>query len=166
VIASILIPIFIGFAAVMIDVYVLMDARDWGYRSAQQAAMAGVSQGREWGGLTTGSGCVGSISLNETTADESAVDFLEREMGLRGLTDYTYDVRVLPDPSGGSVADFPPRTVRLGDSRGAWSSAEPAVGVYLSFPTTLFLLPFFGMDVSQINVFAAAGVNQPSGACP
>ena len=166
VLASILIIIFIGLAAAMIDVYVLLDARNWGYRASQQAALAGVSQGREWGGLTTGTGCVGSLSLNETTAYDAAVDFVQREMDLRGLTTYTYDVRVLPDPSGGSVADFPLRTVRLGSGMGTWTSTEPAVGVYLSFPVTLFLIPVFGLDVSQIYVFAAGGVNQPTGACP
>jgi len=42
---------------------------------------------------------------------------------------------------------------------------EPAVGVYLSFPASTFLLSFVGRPTVQIEVFASAAVHQPVGAC-
>ena len=45
-----LIIIFLLFltATALIDVYHLLEARNWGYQVAQQAALAGVSNGRDW----------------------------------------------------------------------------------------------------------------------
>ena len=158
--------LFIGLAGALIDVYVLLEARNWGYQAAQQAALAGISRGRDWSGITSDRGCLEPMTLNEGTARSEAESLLQKEMNLRGISDYDYDVRVLPDAVGGSVSGFPPQTVRLGEGRGAWSASEPSVGVYLSFPVGTFLMPFFGRPQVQIDVFAASSIHQPANVCP
>jgi hypothetical protein len=167
VIAAILIMLFVLLAAALVDGYMLLEARNWGYQAAQQAALAGVSAGRDWTRLNK-LVCTGGpqpIGLVSSTAQNAAVSLLQQEMALRGINGYTYDVRVLPDYDGGSISGYPPVAVRLGAGRGSWVSDEPAVGVYLSFPVNTFLLSFVGRPVVQVNVFAAAGVRQPDGAC-
>ena len=84
---------------------------------------------------------------------------------MRGIVDFTSDVRVLPDYEGGSISGYPPAAVRLGAGRGNWTSSEPAVGVYLSFPVSTFLLSFVGRPIVQVSVFASASVHQPGGVC-
>ena len=158
--------LFIGLAGALIDVYVLLEARNWAYQAAQQAALVGVSKGREWPGITSDRGCLEPMTLNEGTARSEAESLLQKEMSLRGISDYDHEVRVLPDASGGSVSGFPPETVRLGEGRGDWSASEPSVGVYLSFLVQTFLLPFFGRPQVQLDVFAAGSIHQPANVCP
>ena len=165
--AVLLILLFFLLATALVDVYSMLEARNWGYQVAQQAALAGVSQGRDWNSLATPP-CTGGpapIGLVSSTARSGSINILQQEMTLRGISSYSYDVRVLPDYDGGTVSGYPPIPVRLGASRGRWSSAEPAVGVYLSFPVSTFLMSFVGRQTVQINVFASAGVHQPDGAC-
>jgi hypothetical protein len=50
--------------------------------------------------------------------------------------------------------------VRLGNGLGAWSSDEPAVGVYLQVPVKWLLLDGLNIGAKSISVFAAAGVAQ------
>jgi hypothetical protein len=101
---------------------------------------------------------------------------LDREMAVRGFTTrapgpsvlpgtYYADIRVLPDVGGGTIAGYPPVPVRLGSSRGNWSSENPAVGVYLTFPVYTFFMSFVGRDYVTVNVFAAAEAAQPA-LCP
>ena len=45
--------IFIAVSAGLIDVYRLYAARNWAYSVAQEAALAGVSKGRDWSSVTT-----------------------------------------------------------------------------------------------------------------
>jgi len=161
----ILAMLFIGLAGALIDVYVLLEARNWAYQAAQQAALVGVSKGREWSGITTNRGCLEPMTLNAGAARTEAENLLQMEMNLRGITNYAHEVRVLPDAAGGSVSGFPPETVRLGEGRGGWSMFEPSVGVYLSFPVQTFLLPFFGRSQVQIDVFAAGSIHQPANVC-
>jgi len=162
----ILAMLFIGLAGALIDVYVLLEARNWAYQAAQQAALVGVSKGREWSGITSDRGCLERMTLNEGISRSEAESLLQQEMNLRGITNYDYEVRVLPDAAGGSVSGFPPQTVRLGEGRGGWSMAEPSVGVYLFFPVQTFLMPFFGRPQVQIDVFAAGSIHQPVNVCP
>ena len=162
----ILAMLFIGLAGALIDVYVLLEARNWAYQATQQAALVGVSKGREWSGITSDRGCLEPMILDEGTARSEAESLLQQEMNLRGITNYDHEVRVLPDAAGGSVSGFPPQTVRLGEGRGAWSMSEPSVGVYLSFPVQTFLLTFFGRPQVQIDVFAAGSIHQPANVCP
>jgi len=168
VLAALLIMLFVLLAAVLIDAYTLLEARNWGYQAAQQAALSGISNGRDWADLNPPP-CTGGpppIRLVSATAQSATVSLLQQEMTLRGISNYTYDVRVLPDYGGGSISSgYPPLPTRLGAGRGNWTSNEPAVGVYLSFPVSTFLMSFVGRSTVQINVFASAGVDQPDGAC-
>jgi len=163
----VLVMLFFLLASVLVDAYSLLEARAWGYQAAQQAALAGVSQGRDWDGLSSPL-CTGGpapIQLDANAAESAAASLLQQEMALRGVTGYSFDIRVLPDYDGGSIPGFPPKTVRLGEGRSSWSSPEPAVGVYLSFPVSTFLMSFVGRPTVQLYVFASAGVVQPEGAC-
>lgn len=165
--ALVIILLFILLSAGLIDVYQLLEARNWGYEAAQQAALAGVSAGRDWNSLASPP-CTGGpapISLVASTAQNTTIQFLQQEMNLRGVRGYTYDVRVLPGYSGGTIPGFPPSPTRLGAGLGNWSSPEPAVGVYITFPVSTFLMSFVGRPTVQINVFASAGVHQPDGHC-
>ncbi len=166
VLAVILAMLFIGLAGALIDVYVLLEARNWAYQAAQQATLAGVSKGRSWSGVTADRGCLEPITLNAVTARNEAENFLHQEMSLRGIADYDYEVRVLPDATGGSIPGFPPQTVRLGEGRGSWRISEPSVGVFLSFPAQTFFLAFFGRPQVQMDVFAASSIHQPANVCP
>ncbi len=167
VLAVLLVMVFVLLASALVDGYSLLEARTWGYEAAQQAAMAGVSQGRDWNSLATPpcSGGPAPIRLVSSTAASVSTTFLNRELAQRGVPNAVYDVRVLPNYTGGSIAGFPPSPVRLGAGRGSWSTTEPSVGVYLSFPVTTFLMSFVGRPTVQINVFASASVHQPTGAC-
>jgi len=167
VLAILLVALAVLIASALVDAYALTDARNWGYQAAQQAALAGASQGRAWNGLDTPL-CAGGpspIQLDAAMASQAASDMLDQEMGLRGISSYTSDIRVLPAYNGGTISSYPPIPVRLGASRGNWSSSEPAVGVYLSFPVSTFLLSFVGRPAVQIEVFASASVHQPTGVC-
>jgi hypothetical protein len=170
VIASLLIiVVFIFLLAALVDGYALFEARDWGYQTAQQAALAGSSIGRDWAGSTKApGGCIGpaAVELDADTARNAALNFLNSEMALRGMSGYSYDIRVLPDYDGGTVSGYPPQPVRLGASRGSWSSDEPSIGVYLSFPVSTFLMSMVGRPTVQLHVFASASVGQPVGVCP
>jgi len=165
VLVVVLTMLFIGVAGALIDVYVLLESRNWAYQAVQQAALVGVSKGREWSGITSNRGCLEQMTLDEGTARSETESLLQQEMNLRGVTNYDHDVRVLPDAAGGSISGFPPQTVRLGEGRGNWSMSEPSVGVYLSFPVQTFLLDFFGRTEVQINVFAAGSIHQPANVC-
>jgi hypothetical protein len=165
--AVLLILLFFLLAIALVDVYAMLEARNWGYQAAQQAAMAGVSQGRDWSSLADPP-CAGGpapIKLDWAAAQSGATDILNQEMLLRGIYGYSYDVRVLEDYTGGTVSGYPPVPVRLGSSLGQWSSTEPAVGVYLSFQVSTFMMSFVGRPSVQVNVFASASVHQPEGAC-
>ena len=124
VLAVLLVLLFFLLASALVDAYALLEARNWGYQAAQQAALAGVSQGRDWSSLATPpcSGGPAPIHLNQTTAGQAAEDMLQQEMGLRGIRVYSADIRILPGYTGGTVSGFPPIPVRLGAARGTWSS--------------------------------------------
>jgi hypothetical protein len=148
--------VFIAIASGLVDLYRLYAARNWAYSVAQEAAMAGASRGRDWSAVAAG----GEIRLVEAIARDESERLVTAEMNARGITGYTMDVRVLPDPAGGSIAGFPPRPVRLGTSLGEWQSNEPSVGVYLEVPVNWFLLDRLNIAVKTVRVFAAAGVSQ------
>ncbi len=88
--------VFITIASGLVDLYRLYAARNWAYSVAQEAAMAGASWGRDWSAVATG----GEIQLVETIARDEAERLVTTEMNARGVTGYTMDVRVLPDPDG------------------------------------------------------------------
>ena len=148
--------VFIAVASGLVDVYRLYAARNWVYSVAQEAAMAGASRGRDWSSITGG----GDIRLNAPTAQDEAQRLIAAEMSARGISQYVIDVRVLPDSTGGSIAGFPPRPVRLGSGMGNWSSNEPAVGVYLEVPVSWVMLDMLNSQAKTVRVFASAGVAQ------
>lgn len=148
--------VFIAIASGLVDLYRLYAARNWAYSVAQEAAMAGASRGRDWGAVATG----GEIRLVEAIARDEAEQIVTTEMNARGVTGYTMDIRVLPEPDGGSIAGYPLRPVRLGSSLREWQSDEPAVGVYLEVPVNWLLLDRLNIAVKTVRVFAAAGVAQ------
>lgn len=148
--------IFIAVAAGLVDIYRLYAARNWAYTVAQEAAMTGVSKGRDWSSVTGG----GGIRLEPVAAKIEAQNLVVAEMATRRINGYVMDVRVLPDSFGGAIAAFPPRPVRLGAGMGNWTSDEPAVGVYLEVPVQWVLLDILNTQVKTVRVFAAAGVAQ------
>ena len=152
--------VFLALATALVDGYALVEARNWGYQVAQQAALAGVSAGRRWDSVADG-----CIELDEGRSLETAVTVLESELAARGMSGTHYDVRSLPEAFGGSLPGFPPQSVRLAGWQEDWTVSEPAVGIYLSFPIQTFLLSFFGRSTIPIYVFASASVAQPAGGC-
>jgi hypothetical protein len=182
ILAVVIIFLFFLVATALIDVYHLQEARNWGYRAAQQAALAGTSgAGGNWvvyqptvdpaapTPTPGGSGCIDPvrIELDATQAFTEAETMLILEMNGRGFApaDYAYEIRVLDNFDGGTTPNWPPLPVRLGAGRGDWSSENPAVGVYLSFNVHTFLMAVVGRDTVTIHVFAAAEAAQPP-ECP
>jgi hypothetical protein len=148
--------LYIAIAGGLVDIYRLYAARNWAYSVAQEAALIGASRGRDWSSISAS----GEIRLILATTKSETEKRIATEMAARGISVYTVDVRVLPDPLGGRVAGYPPRPVRLGRDRGEWSSNEPAVGVYLSMPVDWLLLDRLGIIEKSVSVFAAAGVSK------
>jgi hypothetical protein len=148
--------VFIAIASGLVDLYRLFAARNWAYSVAQEAAMAGASRSRDWSAVATG----GEIRLVEAIASHEAEQLVRAEMTARGISGYTIDIRVLPEPNGGSLAGYPPNPVRLGNVLGEWQSDEPAVGVYLEVPVDWLLLDRLDISVRTVRVFAAVGVAQ------
>ncbi|MGD0173719.1 MAG: hypothetical protein ABSC61_04690 [Anaerolineales bacterium] len=178
ILAVVIILLFIFAATALIDVYHLEEARNWGYRVAQDAATAGASYSTtRWvffqptvdpladTPTPRPDGCMDSlpIQLNKDEAKSAATDMLTHEMGLRGFVpaDYEYNIQVLPDVGGGTVVNYPTVPVRLGASRGNWSATHAAVGVYISFRVHTFMMSIVGRDSVEVHVFAAAEVSPP-----
>ena len=148
--------LFVAIAGSLVDIYRLYAARNWAYAVAQEAALAGVSKGRDWASITTS----GEICLVEGTAHSVAENVVVAEMNARGVTGYSLDVRILPNSDGGTISGYPPRPVRLGGNLGSWSSDEPAVGVYLEVAVNWLLLDRIGIAEKTVAAFAAAGVSR------
>ncbi len=186
VLAVVIVFLFFLVATVLIDVYILFEGRNWGYRVAQQAALAGVSATpTKWvvylatatvvdpmaDTPTPGAPeCIDPVRI-ELTSDEAydaAEAILFTEMGARGYVypgGFDYDIQVLPNFDGGSVVNYPTVGVRLGEARGDWSAQYPAVGVYISYHVDTFLLSAIGIASGEIHVFASAEAFQPP-VCP
>jgi hypothetical protein len=178
ILAVVIILLFIFTATALIDVYHLEEARNWGYRVAQDAATTGASYSPTRWELVQPTvdplantptprldGCMDPvpIQLNEPEAMNAATNMLTYEMGLRGFVypgGYDYDIRVLPDIGGGTEINYPTVRVRLGPTRGSWSASNPAVGVYISFRVHTFMMSIVGRDTVEVHVFAAAEVSE------
>ncbi len=182
ILAVIFIFMFLLVGVVLIDIYHVEEARAWGYRVAQQAALAGASQ------TSTGwivyqptvdpllptptarsDNCLDPVrvQLDPADAQDAAEDMLNQEMQYRGFAypaDYAYEIHILPDFDGGPPEPgWPPGSARLGG--GDWSADNPAVGVYLSFDVYTFMSGFIGRSSVTVHVFAAAEVAEPL-VCP
>lgn len=156
VIGLIFVLVLITIASGLVDIYRLYAARNWAYQVAQEAALAGASRGRDWNSITAGD----EMRLNADIAISEAQEIVQVEMDSRQIVGYSMDIRVLPEPNGGTISGFPPRSVRLGTSRGDWNSDEPAVGIYLTMPVSWLMLDRLGIVGKSVSVFAAAGVAQ------
>jgi hypothetical protein len=182
ILALIFIFMFFLVAVALIDIYHVQEARAWGYRVAQQAALAGAS-GTSYSWVVyqptidpvadtptpRPDGCIEPvrIQLNAGDAQTAAETMLQTEMSARGFAfpaDYSYEIRVLPDFNGGAEVGWPPGTARLGGG-GDWSAENPAVGVYLSFNVYTFMSSIVGRSSVTVHVFAAAEASQPP-VCP
>ncbi len=141
-------------ASGLVDIYRLYSVRNWAYSVAQEAAMTGASRGRDWSAVKTSA----EIRLNADTAQNEANQIVRVELSARGISGYSADIRVLPNPGGGEMPDYPPNPVRLGLGRGSWSSNQPSIGVYLSLPVNWLILDHLGIIPKTVNVFASAGV--------
>ncbi len=181
ILAVIFIFMFLLVAVALIDIYHVQEARAWGYRVAQQAALAGAS-GTSYSWIVyqptidpvadtptpRPDGCIEPvrIQLNPGDAQTAAETMLQTEMSARGFAfpaDYSYEIRVLPDFNGGAEVGWPPGAARLGG--GDWSANNPAVGVYLTFDVHTFMSSIVGRSTVTVHVFAAAEAAQPP-VCP
>ena len=148
--------VFIIIASGLVDIYRLYAARNWAYNVAQEAALIGASRGRDWAYVSA----TGNIRLTSVLATSEAHQIIIAEMNTRGVSGYSVDIQVLPDPAGGTITAYPPLPVRLGNGRGDWNTNEPSVGVYLTIPVDWLLLNRLGITEKSISVFASAGVVQ------
>jgi hypothetical protein len=143
-------------AAVIVDVYRLQDTRTFAYSAANDAALRGVSFGRDWNRFTS----TGEMYIDPDIATESAQSALEGVMQARGITNYRYQIGVMPNPGGGTANLTAPCVARasLWDFT-TWTETKPAVGVcvQVQVPTILFGL-VNGNQPITVNAFAAAGV--------
>jgi hypothetical protein len=153
VLAVILVMVLVLVAGTVADLYRIQEIRSFAYRAAEAAALAGVSQGRDYGSVIS----TGQMRVDPTTAYVVAEETLLSALALHNLT-ATYDIRVLE--YGGTVPGFPP--VSRADLWGAgdWVSDRPAVGVYLEVPVQTMLLGWVWGEEVRVHVFAAAGVGK------
>ena len=100
----------------------------------------------------------GNVRLDPDISNAQAQAVIDSAMSSQGVAAYVKDVRILPDPGGGSIAGYPPRPVRMASGAGNWNSSEPAVGVYLEVPVNWLMLDMLNLNEKTVRVFAAAGV--------
>lgn len=151
--AALLVLLLAVLAGGMVDLYRLQETRNWVYRAAEAAALAGVAVGRDFGEYVDS----GQVRVDPTLALAAAEETLQMALAWRGATNAVYEIRVLE--YGGATPGFPP--VARADlwQAGDWTSDEPAVGVYLEVPVETMLLGLVAGDGSvRVHAFAAAGV--------
>ncbi len=140
----------------IVDVYRIQDVRTFAYSAANDAALRGASFGRDWNGYMA----TGQMALDATTASTNAQQALEQLMQRRGLTNYQYQIGVIPNPGGGTFTLPAPCVARASLwNTTTWTETEPAVGVcvQVQVPTILFGI-INGNQPMTVNAFAAAGV--------
>lgn len=151
--AVVLVMFLVLVAGGAVDLYRLQETRNWAYRTAEAAALAGAVLGRDLSSVyTTGQVRVDPVN-GYLYAEEAALDALAR----RGAVG-SYDIRVI-EWGGETVTNYPPvARADMWDS-GSWTSSEPAVGVYLEIEVDTFLYCFInGGGPVTVHAFAAAGV--------
>ena len=143
-------------AAAVVDVYRLQDTRTFAYSAANDAALRGVSFGRDWDQFTA----TGEMVLDPYAATDAAQNALEGVMQARGITNFQYQIGVMSNPGGGTANLPAPCASRASLwNTTTWTETRPAVGVcvQIQVPTILFGL-VNGNQPIMINAFAAAGV--------
>ena len=143
-------------AAAIVDVYRIQDTRTFAYSAANDAALRGTSFGRDWDQFTA----TGQMYLDPYVATDAAQNALENVMQTRGITNFQYQIGVIPNPGGGTFnlpAPCVPRASMWNTT--TWTETRPAVGVCVQIqaPTILFGLVNGNQSV-PVNAFAAAGV--------
>ena len=131
------------------DVYATYHDRTWGYQAAGEAARMGTLQGT---GLDY---AAGTVSLDPTAAQGAAEAFLADALAQKGVTAYSYDVRVITAPMGGVTPGFPPLAQANLDG-GDMRLTGPGVGVYLEFAVPTAWLGLVDRHAYQLHVFSAA----------
>lgn len=153
--------VFLLLVAGVYDVYAAYTARDWGYEIASESARRGVIEGQEW--PPTQFYHTGAFVLNPHKAKQKAKEHLLTELNARGIpsSDYSYDIRVLPN--GGHISGFPPQG-RANQITGSanWNESYPSVSVYLQLKVPTAFLGLISRSEYDVHVFAAAeAVAQP-----
>ncbi len=145
--------VFVLVAAGLSDLWRLQVARQNLESVAYEAALRGVSRGRDWNYASS----TGMMRLSSSTAQSEAQSFLTAEMSRQGLSGYSYDIRVLPDPTGGTQLNYPPMTGATAFGATNWTTTVPAVGVYVSQPVSTMLFGLVnGNAPVTLHAFGAA----------
>lgn len=167
----------------LIDVYHVLEVRNWAYQAAQKASADGVTLGVQTnlGIRTAGSDitpCVGRITLNraiaEAEASQTMTDYLsDRSDDFQGLpTLFVYarntpgDFVVFPEAPARGYPDNPAKDRLIEAANNRWTVQEPSVAVAGIIPVRLFLGSLVGLDTINITFFAATSVHQPDNVCP
>jgi hypothetical protein len=151
--AVVLVMLLVVVAGGIVDLYRLQETRNWAYRAAESAALAGTVLGRDLAAVYTR----GQVRIDPVNgylyAEEAVLDALSR----RGATG-SYDIRVI-EWGGETISNYPPVARADMWDAGSWTSIEPAVGVYLEVEVDTFLYCFVsGEGPATVHAFAAAGV--------
>ncbi|MBU0494234.1 MAG: hypothetical protein KKB13_20490 [Chloroflexi bacterium] len=145
--------------AVLVDLYALLQAKSWAYQVCTAAALQGAAYGRDYGPLYAS----GHLALDPVAAEQSARAAAQAALDRRGFAGYTVEVRVLPDPGGGTIAGFPPVAPAAPGGSTIWTTSEPAVGVYVALPVPVFFVSILnGSSELTVHAFAAAGLVEAS----
>ncbi len=140
-------------AAAVLDEYRLSTTRDWAYQVASDAALRGVSRGRDFASLTG----TGVMKLDEGAAVYEAMSAASAALAEKGVSSYVLDARALPQ--GGTIYGFPPVARASQSGETDWSSTEPAVSVYLEVPVPVAFFGWVnGARSEPVHAFAAAGL--------
>ncbi len=151
--------LFILMAGAVYDVYMAYHYRTWGYEVVSEAARRGVIEGAEW--PPQNFYFTGELHLQPNEASTKAASFLKDALSRRGITDYSYDIRVLPT-GGGTVPNFPP-VLRAAQDGQYMHLNGPGVGVYLEFSYPTVWLGVLSRGEYRIHVFAAAEMREVVG---
>ncbi len=152
-----LLAFLILIAAGLTDYYHAQQIRNWAYNLAAEAARSGSERVDLDYYLASG-----LTRLLVPAAQTAATTYVHAATFPAGVTLSTLDVRVLPAPTGGSIASFPP-VPRANMTGGVdWTEVRPAVGVYieLSVPSHFLGLVNGGQPV-PLHVFASAVAESP-----
>jgi hypothetical protein len=148
--AVVAVVLLVVVAAALTDGLNLLSTKQRCLQIATAAALRGASRGRDWAGFIS----TGQMQLDVAAAQAEAVAAVDAGLIGMGLTGYTAQVEVLPDPDGGSIGNYPPGQT--------WSTPEPSVGVYLVVAVDTVLMGWInGGGPVDVHVFAAAGVVEP-----
>lgn len=167
----------------LIDVYHVLEVRNWAYQAAQKASADGVTLGVEaiLGVRTAGSDvspCVGRITLDRAVAEYEAAltmnEYLNDRTGDIDPGDILYvysrnspgDYVVFPDNPTRGYPDNPARDRLLALANERWTVQEPSMAVAGVIPVRLFLGSLVGLNTINVTYFSATSVHQLDNVCP